>query len=418
MFIFLSAKLVEKFVRKNLFYLSILITNITYLLIIQGANFTETWSFGPHILIYSILFILYFSEKPLETKWAIILINLQILLLFSIILLRPNNAIGPLIATLMCIFKIIKSQQKLKFFFITITVTIFTNTILIILYFYLTESLSEFYEQYFLYNIYYSQEISFNSKITNLLFLATKILKMPVFISFILLFAVSIIRKKTFNHKIISIFILLLFIDFLSAAISGKPYLHYLILVLPSLIFLNISILINTLKIELTSSSIRKTLCFLLVILIFLPSINSRWYKGPILDSYTNRDSSLFKVSTFLKLNTDQHDYIYIFGASTKYLVEPFRRSSSSITYLYPIINKNPLASQYAAQLARDVATFKPEYIIQVKRFCLDNSEECKRKYRNQLDSFIEYVLLEYQPSLIINGEVVIWEKRVEEVSY
>jgi hypothetical protein len=120
----------------------------------------------------------------------------------------------------------------------------------------------------------------------------------------------------------------------------------------------------------------------------------------------------------FLKLNTNQQDYVYVFGASTKYLVEPFRRSSSSITYLYPIINKNPLASKYAAQLTRDVATFEPEYIIQVKKFCLDNSEECKRQYGNQLDSFIENVLLKYQPSLIINGEVVIWEKRVEEVSY
>ena len=152
MFIFLSAKLVEKYVRKNLFYFSILITNITYLLIIQGGNFSETWSFGPHILIYSILFILYFPKKLPEIKWSIILINLQILLLFSIILLRPNNAIGPLIATLMCIFKIIKSQQKLKFFFITTTTTISSNIILIILYFHLTGSFSEFYQQYFLMN--------------------------------------------------------------------------------------------------------------------------------------------------------------------------------------------------------------------------------------------------------------------------
>jgi hypothetical protein len=414
MFIFLSAKLVEKYVRKNLFYFSILITNITYLLIIQGGNFSETWSFGPHILIYSILFILYFPKKLPEIKWSIILINLQILLLFSIILLRPNNAIGPLIATLMCIFKIIKSQQKLKFFFITTTITISSNIILIILYFYLTESLSEFYQQYFLYNIYYSQEISFNSKITNLLFLATKILKMPIFISFILLLTASIIRKKTFNHKIISIFVLLLFIDFLSAAISGKPYLHYLILVLPSLIFLNISILIYTFEMELIRSSIRKILYFSLVILIFLSSTNSRWYKDHILDSYTNRNSSLFKVSTFLKLNTDQHDYIYIFGASTKYLVEPFRRSSSSITYLYPIINDTPLASQYAEQLTRDVAKFKPKYIIQMKKYCLNHSEKCKGKYRKRLDSFIENVLLEYQPFLSINGDVIIWGKQAE----
>jgi hypothetical protein len=418
MFIFLSAKLVEKFVRNNLYYLSILITNITYLLIIQGANFTETWSFGPHILIYSILFVFYFSEKPLETKWVIILINLQILLLFSIILLRPNNAIGPLIATLMCIFRITKSYQNLKFFFVTIATTISLNIIFIFLYFNLTNSLFEFYEQYFLYNFYYSQEISLNAKITNLLFLATKILKMPIFISFILLLTMSIIRKRNFNYKIISVFILLLLIDFLSAAISGKPYLHYLILVLPSLIFLNTSILIYAFKIKLNSSNIRKILYFFLAILIFLPSVNSRWYKSHILDSFENRNSNLFKVSMFLKLNTNQQDYVYVFGASTKYLVEPFRRSSSSITYLYPIINKNPLASKYAAQLTRDVATFEPEYIIQVKKFCLDNSEECKRQYGNQLDSFIENVLLKYQPSLIINGEVVIWEKRVEEVSY
>jgi hypothetical protein len=354
---------------------------------------------------------MYFSKKLPEINWSIILINLQILLLFSVILLRPNNAIGPLIATLMCILKIIKSQQKLKFFLTTITISISLNIILIIFYFYLTGSLSEFYEKYFLYNFYYSQEITLNSKIINLLFLATKILKMPIFITFILLLTVIFTRKKTFNYKIISIFTLLLFIDFLSAAISGKPYLHYLILVLPSLIFLNMSVLFYATKRELTTSRIRNTLYFFLVILIFLPSINSRWYKSHIQDSYTNRNSSLFKVSTFLEQNTDQNDYVYVFGASTKYLVEPLRRSSSSITYLYPIINETPLANQYAMQLTRDLATFKPEYIIQMKNYCLNNSKECKYKYSNRLDSFIENVLLEYRPSLTINGDVIIWRK-------
>ena len=232
-FIFISAKLVEKYVRKDLFYISILVANITYLLIIQGANFSETWSFGPHILIYSILFILYLSKKLPEIKWSIILVNLQILLLFLIILLRPNNALGPLMATLMCIFKIVKSQQKLKLLFVSIISTVSLNITLIILYFYLTGSLNEFYEQYVLYNYYYSREIALNSKIANLLFLMTKILKMPIFISFIFLLTVSILLKKAFNHRITSIFIILLFIDFISAAISGKPYLHYLILVLP-----------------------------------------------------------------------------------------------------------------------------------------------------------------------------------------
>jgi hypothetical protein len=412
-FILLSAKILKKYMRKNLFYFSLLISNITYLLIIQGANFSETWSFGPHILIYSILFILYFSKKLPEIKSLIILINLQILMLFTIILLRPNNAIGPLIATLMCIFKIIKNQQKLKFFSISIMITISSCVTLIILYFYLTESLNEFYEQYFLYNFYYSKEISLNSKITNLLFLTTKILKMPIFISFILLLTVSIIKKKTLNHKIISIFVFLFVIDFISAAISGKPYLHYLILVIPSLLFMNISILIHAFKIVLTSSIIRKVLYIFLATSIFLLSINSRWYKNHILDSYTNRDSSLFKVSTFLKLNTESNDYVYVFGASTKYLVEPFRRSSSFITYLYPIINETPLAGKYALQLTRDVATFKPEYIIQMKNYCLNNSEECKDKYNNRLDSFIENILLEYQPYLTINEGVIIWGKKL-----
>ena len=412
-FIFISAKLVEKYVRKDLFYISILVANITYLLIIQGANFSETWSFGPHILIYSILFILYLSKKLPEIKWSIILVNLQILLLFLIILLRPNNALGPLMATLMCIFKIVKSQQKLKLLFVSIISTVSLNITLIILYFYLTGSLNEFYEQYVLYNYYYSREIALNSKIANLLFLMTKILKMPIFISFIFLLTVSILLKKAFNHRITSIFIILLFIDFISAAISGKPYLHYLILVLPSLVFLNISILVNAFRIELTSNNTRKALYISLTTLIFLLGVDSRWYKSNILDSYSNKNSSLFKVSTFLKLNTGPDDYIYVFGASTKYLVDPFRRSSSAITYLYPIITETPLAIQYASQLTRDLATSKPKYIIQMKNYCLNNSKECKIKYRNRLDSLIENVLLEYQPTSTINGDLIIWEKKV-----
>jgi hypothetical protein len=81
---------------------------------------------------------------------------------------------------------------------------------------------------------------------------------------------------------------------------------------------------------------------------------------------------------------------------------------------LYPIINDTPLASQYAEQLTRDVAKFKPKYIIQMKKYCLNHSEKCKGKYRKRLDSFIENVLLEYQPFLSINGDVIIWGKQAE----
>jgi hypothetical protein len=241
-FIFVASLLVEKIHPLTRFFYPLTVAILSFMLIMMGGNLTETWSFGPQILSYSILYrVLNVTNIDLRMKKAFFYCAIQSLVFFICFELRPNNAMGvaiALIITTSVLAKKLDYRGYLIYFVqcLNLIVLFGVSFIFIIVQGYW----SDYLEQAFLFNFYYADQFSNPERLNNAIFLFSKILKIPIFIFFICnLIWVLIKNKKILKQKIFASFILVILADILSITISGMPWLHYLILVIPSSLFLS-----------------------------------------------------------------------------------------------------------------------------------------------------------------------------------
>jgi hypothetical protein len=94
-----------------------------------------------------------------------------------------------------------------------------------------------------------------------------------------------------------------------------------------------------------------------------------------------------------------------VWGASTKFLVDPWRKSASSLTYIYPLLTGLDISERYARKLLFDLKENKPKYIIETNRFCFSEGQ-CKNKSPAILLPVVDYIKLNYSFERKINNEV------------
>ena len=415
-FISAACSLVEKTQPRARFFYPLTLAILSFTLIMMGGNLTETWSFGPQILSYSILYrVLNVTNTYFSMRQASFYCTVQSLVFFICFELRPNNAMGVAVALIITTFALarkIEYKGSLIYFlqFLNLIVLFGASFVFIIV----QGFWSDYLEQAFLFNFYYADQFSNIERVKNAVFLFLKILKIPIFIFAICnLLWVLIKNKKILKQRIVASFILVTLTDILSVTISGMPWLHYLILVIPSSLFLSYCLMPQK---YLNFKSIKSNTVFFVSGIIILVSagavLNSRWYTAFTEESYKNKEAILYKTSQFISDNTEAEDKLYVWGTSPTLLVYPFRYSVSSVTFIYGAMVSNPNQDKYANKITNDIINGQPKYIFQAKRYCI-SSPGCNPNYPKSLDKIISYVNQNYQPIGDFNGKLIIWERNI-----
>jgi hypothetical protein len=416
-FIFVALSLVEKTQLLSRFFYPLTVAILSFMLIMMGGNLTETWSFGPQILSYSILYrVLNITNIDLRMRKAIFYCTIQSIIFFICFELRPNNAMGVLVAltiTTLVLAKKFEYRGHLIYFIQCLNLTLLFGVSFI---FIIAQGYwSDYLEQAFLFNFYYADQFSNTERINNAIFLFSKIFKTPIIIFAIFnLIWVLITNQKILRQKVFASFLIILLADILSVTISGMPWLHYLILVIPSSLFLSY-ILMPQKYINL--KLVKSNTIFIFSCILFLVSIgliiNSRWYTAFTEESYKNKESILYKTSQFISNNTDTEDKLYVWGTSPTLLVYPFRYSVSSVTFIYSTMVPNPNQDIYGNKITNDIISGQPKYIFQANRYCI-SSPGCNPKYPDSMERIISYINQNYQPIQEINGKLTIWERNID----
>lgn len=248
--VILSAKVVE---RKYL-CLSVIGLIGAYALFFEGGNLPETIVFPWQIMFYAFGFLLINSREIPAKKVLLLGATFSALALYAALLTRPNNALGIICLTLFLFFK---EGGFFKKVFLSSILLLFA---LIGLYILSNGFLSEMKTNYLDYNFYYSH-MSLDKRLKNSIFFSAILALSPLGI-FLVLMTIGFIASTPRNFlslkniKIFSwnknfIFFIVFAADFFSQMISGRVgvgYLHYSILILPSLFFMVIIILPSNFK--------------------------------------------------------------------------------------------------------------------------------------------------------------------------
>jgi len=412
-FIFISLKIIQKSrINFNFFY-CFSIGIISYILVMMGGNLTETWGFGPQILSYSIVWSIANTDKNLPKTSLLLYYNLaQSLNFFICFQLRPNNAMGIgiawLITTIISI-KILKlaARRIIKINF-TFILALFIGSLLFI---YNQGYLKSYLYQAFQFNFDYINQFTLSERLNNAFFLLTTTYKLPIVALMLMLIFVVVIRKRKLLHLESGMVIVAIFItDLLSITVSGMPWLHYLVLIIPSSIFLTYSIMsVNYFQKELSESIVQRLGLTFLILVFTLMALNSRWYVEFTKESFQNKHSTLYIASKFISENTDSSDRLYVWGKTPIYHLKPFRYSASNVTYIYPMLVTNDKQDTYIREINQDFIVYKPRYILQAKRYCFEWNK-CSNRYPIALEPTISYIKNTYEPVLIINQELTIWK--------
>jgi hypothetical protein len=410
-FFYLATMRVSSELRKK-FSFALIFGVLSYLFVMQGANLTETWALGPQVLSYSVLLFALENQKFPNVIKSSIRINT---VLFCIcFFLRPNNSFGVLLSLCICISLFLKNEKfilkkrkllnKLLLLLASVVSLVGINKYLFDL---------EFFEQYFAYNTFYSLNLSQLEKIDNAFFLMEKILKLPITAVLLLIIVVySRFLMKPNIRKVFRIPIFIYLADLIGIFISGKPWLHYLVLIIPGSIILIYSIFKHINFEKKVESNYLSSITLVFLIVIAMPIVETtRWYSDHLQYSLSNKNSTIFKVSQYVKQETNVSDYIYVFGAETGILVEPFRKSSSSISYIYPLLLESKNQSKYVKKVLEDIELNPPKLIFQSTRFCIQGNS-CITSYPIKFQELPRFIDQNYYIDGSINSEFKVWKPR------
>ena len=279
--------------------------------IIAGGNYTEEFS-----LPISFLSILFFAQYIKDQrKGFLFLIGIAMGLNM---LLRPNNIGAQLAISSAIVFDGIfqfKIKQTIKNIFV-IALGFFAVLIPTALIFSLNGSFNELINATFIYNYNYSSSENI-SKLTALLFF-TFVLGWPfwgaIFAWFIAL--KDMIARKNLLSRPMLLFVLIGFpLEIILDTLSGRPYIHYTIVLLPYLGLLNAFFadkLVKFLrgeKYNLIKMSVA-VLCFFLMLFSFWSS--SEFIKK--MDAVSTHINENAKIITYVRENTSAKDDVLVWG--------------------------------------------------------------------------------------------------------
>lgn len=401
MCVVISVILLSKIYSQTSVFIGVSIGVLSYFRLLEYPNLTETWSFGIMLVCYSLASLM-FNSSAITNKLKLKIVLLQLQLSVLLLLIRPNNAIGCLVATFFSARVLYKERfirNQIGPYLILLTV----NVVVIGFYFSINKNLGEFWDQYIVYNLSYSSRLSPSERIVNLEHILKLASTTPILVSTSLLLIFSTKIKRELRSKF-GILITICAFDLMMSALSGLFMMHYLIIVLPITIILTVHLFnqISQINLKIKWKYLGVLIFVLSLFLIFAFQQTSQFSKRLNENSFLS-NKEWTETRHFIENNSDTSDKIYIYGAETRYLIQPFRISATSITYLYPALGRSEYAIKTAQRMNQDIRKYFPRLIVQTMPFSnSDNSE---------LLSLKEFIERNYKAKIASGGKIIFWEK-------
>jgi hypothetical protein len=384
----------------------------SYYLFLESLNLTESWTLSFQIFAYLLIFqesnrSTYIDSKIERgrTRRIYLLLGLAFSLIFYT---RPNNATGIFLASI--ILSLVLHKEIIFYVWKVFSFTFIAFSIMIYLYLRIVGSFKPFLEQFFIYNLDYSSAGSIAERFGSLGHSLFRLAQTPLILVLIVII-IFIFLDKSAKAKV-HIAILIGFLgDFISSFLSARGYLHYMIIILPSLLFI-LGSLQSCLR-EGQAIYRRATSLVLVLCVVFGGVFGAQ----KILSRFHSDSGNIKGIARFLESNSKETDYIQILGSETRVLVLAQRQSASSITYSHPansIFYRERL--KMAKKLESDIKARSPKFILRnTNGTCSLNDISCgigRPNYSEEdLLSLYLWILGNYE-RLGLLGDYEIWQSK------
>lgn len=377
--IYINVSLIKRNVINNNISIQLLLFFISYIYLFDFGNLSETWSMIFQLITYNYLFhVLNFKENNAEYKKIKIGYILTIFFIL-VLLIRVSNSAGIIISIL-----IIFSLTKHKIKFMTGIILALISVATIILFYGILFShdiLIQMIDQY----IYYNFTYSFDDKITitGFLKLIHQFFQLPQISVNLYLIGIIVYKlKKTISYNKISIWILIITIDFIVVHISGRDALHYNIITLSGLLFLGYQCQIELSK----NNNFEKFNINEYIIPAFFSCLPLILYISYLTNRQINysfelslKNNNIIALREFISKNINPNEKLLVFGNSStsRYYLTFDRLSSSKYLNYYPLLGTQKQSgstnSNYQKYIS-DLKLNKPKIIIHPNnKTCIDS---------------------------------------------
>lgn len=373
-YIYKCAKLICK---DNISLLATFIVSTPLFLYFQGGNLTEEYAL-PFIAISLYIFLDYYINKN---------VNFLRLLICGIccgivFMLRVNMAtIWAVFCIAIFIKCIIKKEWKDLLKFVVFFCLGFALVLIpLIIWLIKVDAFNSFIDCYFTFNGMYSSGVKFYDVIDSGIALCTHNI-----VLFALLGSLLLAFKK--KDELSIVYLIYFVITILFSSMSGRKYYHYAIIFIPMLVY-PIAIVLKELK----STKFSPNIVMLLIVLLCIPEWLSAtthaigYYRDYADGNNVIKDSLDYRLSNYIKDNTDKNDYITVFGNENQIYITSKCKSASRLTYQMPIIN---VSKQLEKEYFNDLKKNNPKYIVveieddRILDFINDNNYEIIDEYSN-----------------------------------
>lgn len=353
----------------------VLITFLYFMSIFHESwGITETLSM-PFILLGGLITLVIVEKR--ETQEAIFRRTLTFLLgftFFIIFFMRPTNAFGFFSFTLFIVLYFSKSRLETLLLYASGFLFPFSA---LALWLFSGNALDDFWEQFVVYNYYYSKDVSFTERLSSLEQALPLLLATVFFIGLLYWLA----EKSSRNLILLVAGMTSIILDIFGAGISGRGYKHYFVIPVTSFYM---CLIVLTVLINLRYSRLAR----LFVISIFL--VTSMLTLASIQKISPPKPGNQYSfVVSYLTENSNSGDKIYVFGAESGILALSDRESASSVTYIYPASSLfYPNAKQAEDRIVRDLNDSPPKFVIsRTALTCPLEQEICPETSRSYSDN-------------------------------
>ena len=341
----------------------------------EGGNFTEEYAM-PFIAVSLLYFISYMKDQTIP-NWKVVVSGIC---LGAVLMLRPNMISVWIVFCIAITVMQIKNQDinKLIRFILLFLLGVVISVLPILIWLLAKGIFGDFFDAYLIFNFLYSDNVSGDKWWAFFTFFET-----PVFVfSF---FTLVVFAKKNWLN---SCYIIYLITTIVLMVMSGVPYAHYGMVLIPGLVY-PISLLFHNVEI-LGDEKTRCVISNLLAVYILSVYIVSNWIGivRNIPQIYNDRNSNHMsavttEVTGMIRGLTDEEDTISVYGNWNALYVLCDRRHATKYSFQFPIGGVNPaIMDEYWNELQEElppiIVVSSGYYNDGIKDFLTNNDYEMR----------------------------------------
>lgn len=388
-----SYKIARKFVSKPIALLITLIALAPFYNYFEGGNLTEEYALPLQMISLYIFFDFFLSPKKylssgknykskINYKYFNFLVFVCGICFAGVLFLRPNMVSVWLVFGIMVLIYTLAKKKYLELlkFILSFVMGAFVISIPIFIYLIINGAFQSFIDDYILFNLSYTAD---EGTIAAIALAWNKYFNVPLIVlSFIIvIFQIykQIKNKESFYFN--TGYLIYMFLTFAFAYISGRPFWHYAITIMPIVIY-PFCLLYEYLQgIKANNNEIQLIVTIVLIVTFVTPNWLTMFFSGVV--DMTNKEQAPYTsdVVNYIETNTDKNDLISVFGNNNIIYNYSHRKSASKYSYQTPIIFVD---KKIEKEYFNDLKKNKPKLIISCG--VLDEYPDFAKKWSSFLD--------------------------------